>query len=57
MYIAHGRADRVKFVPRNPEPEFLGFQGPQASIPQNRFLVRNNSVVELILGRGGGGPE
>ncbi len=27
----------------------LNFYGPQASIPQNPFLVRINSVVELIL--------
>jgi hypothetical protein len=34
-----------------PEPEFLNFSGPQASILQNRFLARINTVVELILWR------
>ncbi len=28
--------------------------GPQATIPQNRLLVRINSVVKFILGRGVG---
>jgi hypothetical protein len=34
-------------------------EGTQASIPRNGFLVRIQSVVELILGRreGRGGPE
>ncbi len=36
-----------------PEPKFFNFQGPpQASISQNRFLVRINFVMALILGRG-----
>jgi hypothetical protein len=41
-------------APERTEPEFLNFQGPQASIRQNRTLVRINSVVELILEWGGG---
>ncbi len=35
--------------------EFFYFYGPQVSIPRNRFRVRINSVVELILVRGGEG--
>ncbi len=42
---------------RTSEPEFLNFSGPQASIPQNRVLVRINSIVELIPGGGEGGPK
>jgi hypothetical protein len=40
-----------------PEPKFLNFPGPLASNSQNRFLVKINSVVELILGRGKEEPE
>ena len=32
------------------EPEFLKFSGPQASVPQNRLLVKIHYAVELILG-------
>jgi hypothetical protein len=39
------------------EPEFLNCSGPEASIPKNRFLLRINSVVDLILGRKEGGPR
>jgi hypothetical protein len=44
------------------ELEFLNFEGPQASIPQNRFLVRIDSVREIDSwggwgGWGGGEPE
>ncbi len=33
-------------------PNFLTFKGAQASIPQNRFLLRTSFFVELIPGRG-----
>jgi hypothetical protein len=39
------------------EPEFLKFLGSQASIPQNRFIVWINSIVESILERGQGEPQ
>jgi hypothetical protein len=41
-------------MPLGTEPELLNFSGPQAPIPQNRFLAGINSVMELILGRGEG---